>query len=84
MKRILVILILTMLGLLSCGSPAGNKEKKNSGEVRKKKLAINIQGDPKSIDPQLAAEASGIIVDTLLVEGLTRIDLEGNCSCSCS
>ena len=78
MKRILVILILTMLGLLSCGSPAGNKEKKNSGEVQKKKLAINIQGDPKSIDPQLATEASGIIVDTLLFEGLTRIDLEGN------
>ncbi len=77
MKKILGLLLLILLGILSCGNNSGNAEKTGREKNKEKKIAINIQSDPKSIDPQLAIEAAGIVVDTLLFEGLTRIDLEG-------
>ena len=76
MKKISVLLFIFSLFLIfSCGN-SGQKDGKQE-KTGEKKIAINIDAEPKTIDPQLATESSGIVVDTLLFEGLTRIDLKG-------
>ena len=76
MKKISVLLFIFSLFLIfSCGN-SGQKDSKQE-KTGEKKIAINIDAEPKTIDPQLATESSGIVVDTLLFEGLTRIDLKG-------
>lgn len=78
MKKILLFVTMSaMLLIMACGK--GKTDKKETGSEKKgeKSIAVNISSEPKTIDPQLATEASGIIVDTLLFEGLTRIDLKG-------
>ena len=72
-KKIL-ILFTVLLFKLSCGNSSQKKDSKG----KEKSIAVNIQSDPKTIDPQLSTESSGIIVDTLLFEGLTRIDMKGD------
>ncbi|MDO5089719.1 MAG: peptide ABC transporter substrate-binding protein [Leptotrichiaceae bacterium] len=77
MKKLLFFSILTALFIVSCGKENSNKNEAENGKKEEKSIAVNISSEPKTIDPQLSTEASGIIVDTLLFEGLTRIDLKG-------
>ena len=67
MKRSLLIVILTVLFLVSCGK---------SGVDYSKTLVINIKEEGKSYDPQLANDSTGELVDSLIGEGLIR-DGEG-------
>lgn len=73
MKKIFLIMLTLIILAVSCGkkSETGKKDGKS------KKLAVNLQSEPKSLDPQLANDASGITVDSLIYEGLTRLDKEG-------
>ena len=69
MKKLFLVFIVLSVFVISCGK----SEEKGIG----KKIAVNLQSEPKSLDPQLASDASGITIDTLLYEGLTRLDKEG-------
>ena len=66
MKKLFLVFIVLSVFVISCGK----SEEKGIG----KKIAVNLQSEPKSLDPQLASDASGITIDTLLYEGLTRLD----------
>ena len=69
MKKLLLLLILTCL-FVSCGG----KSTGNGG----KKITINETSEPKSIDPGLVNDQTGIAINALVSEGLTRQDKDGN------
>ena len=74
MKKIFLTMLALLFFVISCGSKDADREKKDSDI---KKIAVNLQSEPKSLDPQLASDASGITIDSLIYEGLTRLDREG-------
>ena len=74
MKKIFLTMITLLFFVISCGSKTDGDTKKSSDM---KKIAVNLQSEPKSLDPQLASDASGITIDSLIYEGLTRLDKEG-------
>ena len=74
MKKIFLTMLLLLIFIVSCGSKNAEGTKK-SGDIIK--IAVNLQSEPKSLDPQLASDASGITIDSLIYEGLTRLDQEG-------
>ena len=74
MKKIFLTMLALLFFVVSCGGENAKGTKK-SGDT--KKIAVNLQSEPKSLDPQLASDASGITIDSLIYEGLTRLDREG-------
>ena len=74
MEKIFLTMLALLFFVISCGSKDAGSEKKDSDM---KKIAVNLQSEPKSLDPQLASDASGITIDSLIYEGLTRLDREG-------
>ena len=69
MKRLFLLLILTYL-FVSCGG-----KNTSNGE---KKITVNESSEPKSIDPGLVNDQTGIAINALVSEGLTRQDKDGN------
>ena len=70
MKKIFLLFI--MLVLISCGG--SGKEGKSSGNT---KIIVNETSEPKSIDPGLLTDQTGIAVNSLVSEGLTRQGKDG-------
>ena len=70
MKKI--FLLFTMLIFISCGG--AGKENKSSGNA---KIIVNETAEPKSIDPGLSTDQTGIAVNSLVSEGLTRQGKDG-------
>ena len=65
MKKLFLLFI--MMILISCGG--AGKESSSSGNT---KIIVNETAEPKSIDPGLLTDQSGIAVNSLVSEGLTR------------
>ena len=61
-----------MLIFISCGG--AGKENKSSGNA---KIIVNETAEPKSIDPGLSTDQTGIAVNSLVSEGLTRQGKDG-------
>lgn len=74
MKKIFLTILSLLFFVISCGGGNSSNAKEGSGI---KKIAVNLQSEPKSLDPQLASDASGITIDSLIYEGLTRLDRDG-------
>ena len=70
MKKIFLLFI--MMILISCGG--AGKESSSSGNT---KIIVNETAEPKSIDPGLLTDQSGIAVNSLVSEGLTRQGKDG-------
>ena len=70
MKKIFLLFI--MMILISCGG--AGKESNTSGNT---KIIVNETAEPKSIDPGLLTDQSGIAVNSLVSEGLTRQGKDG-------
>lgn len=68
MRRVLAVLtaMLLLLTLTACGDDGSGKG-----------FRLPIDGEPRQLDPQTAAEASSVTVITALFEGLTRLDANG-------
>ena len=72
----MVFMVLSIF-IISCGKTGDKTETGKGAKGAGKKIAVNLQSEPKTLDPQLASDASGITIDSLLYEGLTRLDKEG-------
>ena len=70
MKKLFLLFI--MMILISCGG--AGKESSSSGNT---KIIVNETAEPKSIDPGLLTDQSGIAVNSLVSEGLTRQGKDG-------
>lgn len=70
MKRRLFVLMMVLLGVLFVGCN-GKKAKEGSN------ITVNIESEPKSIDPQILTDHNAIVMATSLWEGLTRIGKDG-------
>ena len=70
MKKLFLLFI--MLIFASCGG--AGKEGKASGNT---KIIVNETAEPKSIDPGLLTDQTGIAVNSLVSEGLTRQGKDG-------
>ena len=64
---------LCILLLLSC---AACEEKEPSSA--NKSFQYHLTAEPQTLDPQVAADESGVILIQALFEGLTRLDADGN------
>lgn len=72
MKRFMA-LFLCMVLLLSFAACA-DKEPSNAN----KSFQYHLTAEPKTLDPQVANDESGVILIQALFEGLTRLDAQGN------
>ena len=77
MKKLFMVFMVLSIFIISCGKTGDKTETGKGAKGAGKKIAVNLQSEPKTLDPQLASDASGITIDSLLYEGLTRLDKEG-------
>ena len=77
MKKLFLVFMVLSIFVISCGKTGEKTETGKGTKGTGKKIAVNLQSEPKTLDPQLATDASGITIDSLLYEGLTRLDKEG-------
>ena len=68
MKKILLILMMSVFILACGGANSGNKNK--SGNT----FILNVSAEPGSIDPQISTDIVGGSVNDLITEGLLKMD----------
>ena len=70
MKRVLFCLTVVVMAMLIVGCSGDGGKNKN-------KISVNIESEPKTMDPQLLVDHSAIVMSNSLWEGLTRIGKDG-------
>lgn len=74
-KKILFILVLTVLMLTACGGGSDNSsDRDNTGQ----ELNVFISGEPSSIDPSRGNDVYSSTLLNQIMEGLTKVEEEGS------
>ena len=71
-----MLLVLSMF-LAACGGKGNNAGSSKDGEKATQDLSINIKTEPPTLHPGLAEDSTSGTVLRQVLEGLTRINLEG-------
>ena len=79
MRKRTLALVLAVLMLLLCTACGKNSENIYAGSGHS--FAYSLVGNPDTLDPQLATNASAKTVLTNLFEGLLTLDADGNVQC---
>ena len=66
----IILCVVLLLSLAACE----DSEPSNAN----KSFQYHLASEPKTLDPQIAEDESGIILIQALFEGLTRLDADGN------
>ena len=80
MKKVYIFLLTILLGLvLSCEKTGKPTDVDPPQEIRKKTNRLVIRGteEPVSVNPNLSQTPTGIVVNSYLNEGLTKIGKDG-------
>ena len=78
MKKVYLILMVVIMGLVvSCGKEKTNKVN-NEAKKEVKRIAINENEEPQSINPNLTTDSTGITVNSIMSEGLMRSGRDGS------
>lgn len=72
MKKLFLSLLIAIM-FISCGGSNNSAQK----EIKGSKIIVNETSEPKSIDPGLLTDQTGIAVNSLVSEGLTRQGKDG-------
>ena len=80
MKKVYIFLLTALLGLvLSCEKAGKPADEQPPHEIKKRTSRLLIRGteEPVSVNPNLSQTPTGIVVNSFLNEGLTKIGKDG-------